>query len=344
VSSFCLDVRVLRSFVSVAETRNITETARRLGRTQPAITLQMKRLEEGVGKVLFLPEARRPLLTADGEMVLNYAKSILKLHDELLARLSSPDIEGHVILGTPDLYAAYLLPAILALFQQSFPRIQVELRCSLSTPLVALVQRGEVDIALVTRMRGFSGGQVVRQEPLVWIMGEGFDLHRHNPVPLALLPPGNIYRDHAIEGLERAGRKWRIACVSESMGGLQAAVFSGMAITVLGRSAVVPGMRQIGIAEYFPPLPKVDLLLYRAPGPATPAAMALHEYLAHNLAQGPDVLDAVGAGVEAADVTTAAPELQPDANVGQVLPQGSAVSSAAATRKMRRSSSQGAIS
>jgi DNA-binding transcriptional LysR family regulator len=320
VGSYCLDVRVLRSFVSVVETGSITETARRLGRTQPAITLQMKRLEDALGKPLFRPDTRRPLLTDDGDMVLNYAKSILKLHDELLARLSSPDIEGHVILGTPDLYAAYLLPAILALFREAFPRIQVELRCSLSTPLVALVQRGEVDIALVTRMRGFAGGQVVRQEQLVWVMGEGYELHRTNPVPLALLPPGNIYRDHAIEGLERAGRNWRIACVSESVGGLQAAVFSGMAISVLGRSAVVPGMRQIGIAEYFPPLPKVDLLLYRAPGIATPAAMALHEYLAHNLR--PDEGDQAGA----------------------VGAHGAAASNAAAARKMLASPSHGAMS
>jgi DNA-binding transcriptional LysR family regulator len=283
MSSFTLDVRVLRSFVSVVETGSITETARRLGRTQPAITLQMKRLEELTGKTLFKEDSRRPLLTDEGDMVLNYAKSILKLHDELLSRLSSPDIEGHVILGTPDLYAAYLLPSILALFRQAFPRIQVELRCSLSTPLVGLVQRGEVDIALVTRMRDFTGGQVVRQEQLIWMMGEKYDIHRANPVPLALLPPGNVYRDYAIEGLERAGRKWRIACVSESVGGLQAAVFAGMAITVLGKSALVPGMRQIGVNEYFPPLPAVDLLLYRAPGMPSLAATALHDYLAHYL-------------------------------------------------------------
>jgi len=283
MSSFTLDVRVLRSFVSVVETGSVTETARRLGRTQPAITLQMKRLEDLTGKALFREDSRRPLLTDEGDMVLSYAKSILKMHDELLSRLSSPDIEGHVILGTPDLYAAYLLPSILALFRQSFPHIQVELRCSLSTPLVGLVQRGEIDIALVTRMRDFSGGQVVRQEQLVWMMGERYDIHRANPVPLALLPPGNIYREHAIEGLERAGRKWRIACVSESVGGLQAAVFAGMAVTVLGRSALVPGMRQIGVNEYFPPLPAVDLLLYRAPGTPTAAATALHDYLANNL-------------------------------------------------------------
>jgi DNA-binding transcriptional LysR family regulator len=284
INFFSVDMRVLRSFVSVVETGSITETARRLGRTQPAITLQMKRLEELTGRVLFKPDSRRPVLTDEGAMVLSYAKAILRLHDELLARLSSPDIEGHVVLGTPDLYAAYLLPSILALFRKSFPRIQVELRCSLSTPLVALVQRGEVDIALVTRMGGFTGGQVVRQEQLIWVMGEGHDVHLAEPVPLALLPPGNIYRDHAIEGLERAGRKWRVACVSESVGGLQAAVFAGMAVSVLCKSALVQGMRQLGIHEYFPPLPKVDLLLYRAPGPTTPAATALHEYLAHYLA------------------------------------------------------------
>ena len=99
-------------------------------------------------------------------MVLSYAKSILETARRVAVAFASPEIEGHVILGTPDLYAAYLLPSILALFRQAFPRIQVELRCSLSTPLVALVQRGEVDIALVTRMRDFSGGQVVRQEQL----------------------------------------------------------------------------------------------------------------------------------------------------------------------------------
>lgn len=298
MSFFSVDMRVLRSFISVVETGSISETARRLGRTQPAITLQMNRLEDLTGKVLFRPDSRKPVLTDEGDLVLSYAKSILRLHDELLGRLSSPDIEGHVVLGTPDLYAAYLLPSILALFRKSFPRIQVELRCSLSTPLVQLVQKREVDIALVTRLPGFTGGQVVRQEQLIWAMGEGHDTHLAEPVPLALLPPGNIYRDHAIEGLERAGRKWRIACVSESVGGLQAAVFAGMAITVLCKSALVHGMKQIGINEYFPPLPKVDLLLYRASGQSTSAAMALHEYLAHYLGVFSNARAALEAGTE----------------------------------------------
>jgi len=176
-----------------------------------------------------------------------------------------------------------MLPAILKIFRKAFPRVQLELNCSLSTPLVGCVKRGEVDIALVTRMNDFTGGQVVRQEQLIWMTGEQSTAHNEKPIPLALLPPGNIFRDHAIECLEASRLRWRIACVSHSVGGLQAAAFAGMAVTVLGRSALVTGMRELEPSEGFLPLPKIDLLLYKAPGTTSPAANALHDYLAHYL-------------------------------------------------------------
>jgi DNA-binding transcriptional LysR family regulator len=285
-----LDIRMLRSLMSVVETGSITETARRLGRTQPAITLQLQRLEELTGKAIFIHEGRRLFLTAEGEMVLSYARSILGFHDELLSQLASPDIEGHVVLGTPDLYAAFMLPSILRIFRKAFPRVQLELNCSLSTPLVGCVKRGEVDIALVTRMNDFTGGQVVRQEQLIWMTGEQSTAHNEKPIPLALLPPGNIFRDHAIERLEASKLRWRIACVSPSVGGLQAAAFAGMAVTVLGRSALVRNMREIGADEGLPPLPKVDLLLYKSPKATSKAASALHDYLAHYLSLDDELL------------------------------------------------------
>src|SRR6267378_3599393 len=179
-----LDIRMLRSLTSVVETGSITETARRLGRTQPAITLQLQRLEELTGKAIFIHEGRRLFLTAEGETVLSYARSIVGFHDEMLSQLASPDIEGHVVLGTPDLYAAFMLPSILRIFRKAFPRVQLELNCSLSTPLVGCVKRGEVDIALVTRMNDFTGGQVVRQEQLIWMTGEQSTAHNETPIPL----------------------------------------------------------------------------------------------------------------------------------------------------------------
>src|SRR5439155_519472 len=108
----------------------------------------------------------------------------LGFHDELLSHLASPDIEGHVVLGTPDLYAAFMLPSILKIFRKAFPRVQLELNSSLSTPLVGCVKRGEVDIALVTRMNDFTGGQVVRQEQLIWMTGEQSTAHNERlPTP-----------------------------------------------------------------------------------------------------------------------------------------------------------------
>jgi DNA-binding transcriptional LysR family regulator len=275
-----LDIRMLRSLISVVDTGSITETARQLGRTQPAISLQIQRLEEITGKVLFRHEGRRMHLTPDGDMVLGYARSILRLNDELLSRLSSPEVQGHVVLGVPDLYASYMLPSVLSVFREAFPRVRVELRCALSTPTVERVRRGEVDVALVTRLNDFTRGLVVHQEQLVWMVGENSRAQFENPVPLALLPPGNLYREFAIECVERTGRRWQIVCVSESASGLQAAVFAGMAVTVLGRCALVKGMRELTLEDGFPSLPKVDLLLYKAPGASSPAVDALHDYLA----------------------------------------------------------------
>ncbi len=162
----------------------------------------------------------------------------------------------------------------------------MELRCALSTPLVAQVKRGEVDIALVTRMNDFTGGRVVHREQLVWISAAGSEAHRESPLPLALLPAGNILRDHAIDVLERAGRNWRIACISESASGLLAAVHADMAVTVLGRSSLAPGLRELH-ADELPPLPAVELLLLKKPGEASTGAAALHDCLTRYLSAGP---------------------------------------------------------
>ena len=199
-------------------------------------------------------------------------------------------------------------------------------------------------------MEGFAGGKVVGQEQLIWMTGNDSEAHNASPVPLALLPPGNIYREHAIEGLERMGRTWRIACVSESVAGLQAAVFAGMAVTVLGRSALVPGMREIGVSEYFPPLPAVDLLLYRASGRNLAAIDALHNYLENYLAPPAQRLGiAGGRGCTAAGAATASATPRNSsgrsrfsAAPGRTCAHGRAASNAAAIRKMTASSSQGA--
>ncbi len=280
-----LDIRSLRAFVTVVETGSVTAAARRMCRTQPAITLQIRRLEEQVGKPLFEAATRRPQVTHDGEILLGYARAILQMHDEVWQRMQSRHIEGRVVLGTPDLYAAYLLPQILTGFRALYPGIEVDLRCALSRSLMSALDAKEIDIALVTAMPGIRAGEFVRKEPLVWVGGQDRSPYEESPVPLALLPPGNIYRDAALAALDSMGRPWRLACISESISGLQAAVFSGFAISVVAKSALVPGMRVLGRKESFPELPEIDVVLHRSPGRSSPAAQCLADFVVANFIQ-----------------------------------------------------------
>jgi DNA-binding transcriptional LysR family regulator len=270
-----IDLRLFRAFILLVETGSVSETARRLGRTQPAISMQLRRLQQETRTKLFTTVGRKLVLTHDGELLLGYARTIMGLHDEVTARLAAPKLGGHVILGTPDLYAAYILPSFLSDFRRAYPNVDVEIRCALSAKLMRSIEKNEIDLALVTGMRAFKGGELIAREPLVWVTSNTRSPHNENPVPLAMLPTGNTFRDHALACLDQIGRQWRLACVSESIGGIQAAVFAGIAVSVVGKSSVIEGMQQLTRDDGFPPLPTVDLILHRAGDKPNAAAEAM---------------------------------------------------------------------
>lgn len=279
-----LDPKLLQAFVLLVETGSVSETARRVGRTQPAVTLQIQRLEAAAGTKLFSTIGRRFVLTSEGELLLGYARSILHLQNEVHVRLAAPKLTGQVILGVPDLYAAALLPNILSSFIAAYPNVEVSLQSSLSSPLVARVMQNEIDLALVTGMRAFPKGQIVAEEPLVWVTSDMNSSFNVDPLPLAMLPVGNVFRDIALDALQAIGRKWKIQLISEGMAGLQAAVMSGTVVSVIAKSALVPGMRVLGKAESFPSLSDVQLVLYQASAKSNPAADALADVIRSHLA------------------------------------------------------------
>lgn len=281
---FDLDLTVLRTFVSVVETGSLTSAGRRVGRTQPAVTHQLNRLENMVRRPLFGPDRRKLVLTADGEVLLHYARAMLRLNEEAHERFLRPLIEGRVILGTPDLYAAYLLPEILSRFSRAYPTIELELRCRRSIYLEEALKNGELDLALVTRQPNGLDGQLVRKEPMVWVTGPVTHPEAEQIVPLALLPEGSVYRERALEALDRAQRRWRIVSVSDSIAGLQAAVFAGLAVGVFPRCALQPTLRQLRRRDGFPSLlPELDLLLLRRRPQISDAANHLADYIAREL-------------------------------------------------------------
>ena len=278
-----LDLTLLRTFVAIVDTGGLTSAGRRVGRSQPAITHQIRRLEEGLGRPVFGCDRRRLSLTRDGEALLEYARAMLRLNDEVRARFSAPDVAGHVTLGTPDLYAAYLLPEVLADFSRSFPNVEIQLRCTRSIHLHAALEREELDIALMTNQPEFKGGEIIRREPIVWVAGAQGEPELANPLPLAMLPQGSVYRHIALEALSAAGRQWSIRSICDSIAGLQAAVFAGLAVAVFPRCAVVAGVRCIGKAEGLPVLPSIELVLHRKRS-VSAAAEQLARYIARELA------------------------------------------------------------
>lgn len=269
--------------MAVLEAGGLTAAGKRVGRTQPAVTHQLRRLEDALGRRVFEADHRRLQLTRDGEVLLEHARSLLRLNDEVRAHFSGPEVEGQVALGVPDLYAAYLLPEILRGFASAYPRVEVALRCTRSVHLHAALEAGEIDLALVTRQPEITGGEVVRREPLVWVSGPAGRPELEPVLPLAVLPAGSVYRQRGLQALGEAGRKWRIMSVCDSIAGLQATVFAGLSVAVFPSCAVIPGVRRLGPHEGMPPLPALDLTLHGKTGGPTGAARHLAGYIAAKL-------------------------------------------------------------
>ena len=271
----------------LVEARSFTRVAERLGRTQPAISLQLRRLEDAAGHRLFEPDVRPLQLTRQGEVLLRYAREILRLHDEARLRLEAGELSGQVTLGCPDLYAASLLPEILAPFKRSFPNVEVNVRCALSLPLAKELDEGRLDLAVVTSMPALNSRRgvetVLRDEPLVWLGADNGAAHRQAPLPLAMLPEGNLYRDYALAALDAKAHDWRIACTSESVTGLVAMALADCAVTVLAKSSTQPGLRILGEDEGLPRLPRVTLLLLRAGRAGSPAIDQLASHIEQRL-------------------------------------------------------------
>jgi DNA-binding transcriptional LysR family regulator len=280
-----LDIALLRTFIAIVETGSITAAGKLVGRSQPAITHQIKRLEERVQRPLFEESHRRRLvLTSEGQVLLEFARAIVRLNNEAYSSLTRGQMTTPVRLGTPDLYAAYLLPDVLRAFSVSHPEVEVDLRCTRSVHLSKALQRGELDIAIMTNQPEFEPGEVIREEPLVWVAGRQAEPENANPLPLALLPEGSVYRQFALEALGAAGRAWSIRSVCDSIAGLSAAVASGLAVSIFPNCAVDNSVRRLGRRENLPPLPPVEIVMRRRPGGVSDAAEHLAQFVAKELA------------------------------------------------------------
>ena len=262
IMPFHTDTLTLKSFVSIAETGTFSNAADTVGRTQSALSLQIKKLEDGLGCQLFDRTARRVKLTDQGEIFLGYAKRIIQLQWEAYSRLKEPDVEGEIRLGTPEDFATHYLPDVLSTFRQHHPRVQLNVSCDLTLNLIDGFRRGEYDVILVKRdPKATRGGTKVWREPLVWA---AVDHHKlEEPLSLVLSPQPCIYRARALAALDKAKKPWRISYTSPSLAGTIAAVKAGLGITVLPANMLPSGIHPIRKEIKLPELADAEIALMK---------------------------------------------------------------------------------
>lgn len=278
------DFDLLRTFVAVVDNNGFTRAGERIGRTQSTVSLQIKKLEDNLKRPLFERSGRDVLLTADGEVLLTYARQLLHIADEARARFMEPDIEGTIRLGTTEDFATVYLPDILARFARAHPRVTLDVNCNFSFSLLEGFSKGEYDLVLIKREpQAPLGGVPVWRDVLVWVCSPQFVFEPGSPIPLALAPAPDVYRKRALASLQAQGRDWRIVYTSVSSEGLQAAVRAGLGITILSKDMVPPGLKIVGAEQQLPQLPDSEIALYRSPGKLSRAAEMLAEHITHSL-------------------------------------------------------------
>lgn len=279
-----LDLNLLLTLVTIADTGTVTAAADRLAFTQSTVSMQLNRLEAALGVPLHERDGRRIRFTAEGQKLVGYARKMLELNNEALDDVQQQQVSSKLNLGIPEDYA-FLLTSVLAHFNRQFPAVQLQVTCRSSVELVRQVQAGDMDLAVVTRQARSPGGEVIRREPLMWAVGANAQPSLTDPIPLALYSPGaDVFKEVAEQALASAGRDWRMAYSSQSMTGLMPVVAAGLAVAVITRNMLTPQLRVLDERSGMPALQSVEIALHRPAGRPSAPVKQLAKLIRNHLA------------------------------------------------------------
>ena len=288
-----IDTSLLRTFVTLAETRSFTRTAEKIGRSQSATSMQIAKLEESLDSKLFERDKRNVMLSSDGEKLLGYARQIVGLSDSLIGRFREPDIEGEIRFGSPEDFATFHLPDVLASFAKSHPRVGLNVNCDLTLSLIKGFEKKQYDLIVIKQQPNniYQGAQPLWRERLVWVGNEQSDktstfketIAAHNPLPLVLSPAPCVYRERATEALDKKGISWKIAYTSPSVAGTVAAVKAGLGFAALPRNMVPDDLIPLEQEQGWPKLQDAEICLLSR-DESQPAIAALSEYIRERIA------------------------------------------------------------
>lgn len=283
-----LDLTALRSFVAVADAGGVTRAAGFLNLTQSAVSMQLKRLEESLGVLLFTREPRRLTPTPEGEQLLGYARKMLALNDEALGRLTAAAYEGEIRLGVPHDIVYPAIPGILKRLAARYPRVKVNLVSSFTILLRDQFAKGALDIIITTEDRAGPGGEMLASRDLVWVGAAGGSIWQRRPLRLGFKETC-IFRPMVQAALDAAGIPWEMAYHGESEQAIEATVAADLAVSARLNGSLPEGMAPIAPKGDLPELGTLAICLYAAPTLKGEAAEVLLNELRH----------AYGAGVRA---------------------------------------------
>ncbi|MGY3129417.1 DNA-binding transcriptional LysR family regulator [Bradyrhizobium sp. USDA 4501] len=258
-----MDPDLLQAFVAVAEHRSFTRAASALNRTQSAVSMQVKRLEERLQAELFHRSTSSVDLSAAGEGLLGYARRILSLNAEAVGRVREHGTDGRVRLGVMDDYGTMIVPPLLKDFIASYPLIHLEMETGLTSTMTDRL--GEAyDLVIAMHPEGRGEGELLRTEQAVWAASAAHRVEELDPLPVALYPQGCLFRNWAMQALDEANRPWRLAFVSHSLSAVEAIAAQGLAVTVVKSGTFPPTLRRLTARDGMPLLPRAEIWLHRA--------------------------------------------------------------------------------
>ncbi|MBJ7538431.1 LysR family transcriptional regulator [Marinomonas transparens] len=226
----------LRTFIAVVDTGSLSAAAPLIYRSQSAVSMHIKKLENLVGSELLSRGPHHLEVTPKGLELLTYARRILDLQNEAHDALFKKQLSGLIRIGVPDDYALYLSP-ILRHFSSRHTGVEIELTCEQSTSLIPRIHNNELDIALVSQDKK-GQGQLLFQEPLLWVGAEKYEIWRKKPLPIAVYEAGSMAQIETISALKQCHKSYRIVYKSSGLSGQLAAVESGLAIAALTRCSI----------------------------------------------------------------------------------------------------------
>ncbi|WP_131116883.1 LysR family transcriptional regulator [Lichenihabitans psoromatis] len=276
-----LDTDQLRSFLAIVDTGSFTRAAERVNKTQSAVSMHMRRLEEQLERPLFVKQGRGTRLTSDGERLVDHARRMLEVEAAALYDLKQHGLAGRVVFGIPDDYAEPFLPDIVKRFTRQHPLVELSIVCHPSVDLAQRIMTGEVDVAVVTDCERIKGLEILREEALCWVAGlRSGPIEDQRPLPLALSTPTCPWRNAALEALDAAGIASRIFLMSTNYAALAPIIQAGLALTVLPRAAVnLASQRLVPSSAGLPVLSNVKVGLLRGSSGRSKEAAALTDVI-----------------------------------------------------------------